>query len=240
LFQGIQAVGNAHAKKMSYLFFKKGLKKRCYWCSEDDRKELTDDHLPPDSIFPKEDREGLQLITVTLCKKCETLHHMSGDDNNFLRHMHLWASMRSGSDISRNLEECVKYSSFTKGEKIVQAEYLPVELSNGKIVQYPILKGGKEGILRVLDSIARGFYYRMKGEVIPEDVSPDFEFRPKGSYNPPINILTRMPPNVVKKHVFEFETNIYRKDTFRFLCWEFKFYNLDPLPIYYSYDINEQ
>jgi hypothetical protein len=181
----------------------------------------------------------LQLITVSICNKCKKHHQRSGnDDDNFIRHMRLWSSLSAGSDnIDKRLKECIECHRVTKAQEIVQAEFLHVTLSSGKTIDYPILKGGKEIIVRVLDSIARGFYYRMKGEVIPENISPDFEFRPKGSFNPPINILTRMPANVVKKHIFEFATNMYKEDKFRYLCWEFKFYNLDPFPIYYSYQV---
>jgi len=227
---------------MSYFFLKRNLKKCCYWCSEEDKGTLSDDHLPPKSIFPKEDRVGLQLITVKICETCKMLYGRKGeDDNTFIRHMRLWASMSLGSgEFLKRFEECIKYSAKAQDLRIVEAEYLQVELSNGKIMEYPILKGSKEGILRVLDSIARGFYYRMKGEFIPKDILPHYRLIPKDSYDPPINILTVMPRNVVKKGVFEFATNMYRSDSFRYLCWEFSFYNLWPLPIYYSYYMNSQ
>jgi len=67
---------------MSYPFFKEGLKKRCYWCGEDNKDKLTDDHLPPKSIFPKEERQGLQLITASICNECKKQHHRSGGRNN--------------------------------------------------------------------------------------------------------------------------------------------------------------
>jgi len=225
---------------MSYIFFKKGIKRRCYWCAEEDKNKLTKDHLPPESIFPKQERLDLQLITAPICHNCKKLHHISEDDNIFLRHMHFWSSLRSKSqDINRGLEELIKYTSLSKGKKIISAEYLNVELSTGEIVDNLILKGGKESILRVLDSIARAYYYRKKGDIIPLNVSPDFVFRPKGSYKPPFNILSKMPRVVIKKQVFEFAMNHfegeYEDRKFKYLCWEFKFYNLEPMPVYYSY-----
>jgi hypothetical protein len=121
----------------------------------------------------------------------------------------------------------------------VQAEDLQVELSTGEIIDYPILKGAKESISRVLDSIARAYYYRKTDDVIPIDVSPDYVFRPKGSYRPPFNILSKMPRVVIKRNVFKFAMNLFEGEhenrKFKYLCWEFQFYNLKPLPIYYSY-----
>jgi hypothetical protein len=221
---------------MSYIFFKKGIKRCCYWCFEEDKSKLSKDHLPPQSIFPKQERQGLQLITAPICHNCKKLHHISDDDNIFLRHMRFWASLSSGiDDASRRLKELIEYSSLSKGQEIVQAEDLQVELSTGEIIHYLILKGGKESILRVLDSIARAFHYRMRGEIIPTHISPDFKFKPEGSFNPSINLLTIMDPCVVKKQVFEFSPVLYEEAKFKYLCWEFKFYNLKPLPIYYSY-----
>lgn len=227
---------------MSYPFFKKGLKRCCYWCSQDDKRQLSDDHLPPKSIFPKEEREGLQLITAPICDKCKARRKRSGEDDEvFIRHMQLWASLRSGGkDTKKRLEHCIERHRSPKPSGIVPAEYLKVHLSTGGTVHYPILKGGKEVIVGVLNSVARGFYYRMSGEIIPEHIPPELRFRPRGSFTPPKNLLPVMTPCVVKKHVFEFSPVLYEEKRFNFLCWEFKFYNLDPLPIYYSYYLNRQ
>ena len=223
---------------MSYVFFKKGIERRCYWCYENDKAKLTKDHLPPDCIFPKQDRIGLQLITAPICNRCKVIHHTSDDDNNFLRHMHFWASLGSSSrDTHQKLQELIGYSSLAEDRGIVQAEYLDVELSSGQVVRYPILKGGSGSIARVLDSIARAFYYRMRGEIIPENVSHSFVFKPQKSFTPPMNLLQGMRPCVVKNHVFEFSPVLFQEEEFRYLSWEFKFYSLPPLPIYYYYDL---
>lgn len=129
---------------MSYIFFKKGIKKRCYWCSKEDGSQLTKDHLPPLSIFPKRERKGVQLITAPICNKCKSLHHKSEDDNIFLRHMLFWASQSSrNQNIDKDLERLIKNTSLSKYQKIIPAEYLIVELSTGEIVEYLILKGGE-------------------------------------------------------------------------------------------------
>jgi len=138
-------------------------------------------------------------------------------------------------DINKRIENCIRYTPLSKDQKIVQAEYIRIELSNGQIESYPVLKGGGEVIMQELDSIARAFYYRFRGEIIPEDVSPTFEFKPKDSFNPTNNPLTMMTPCIVKMNVFEFSPVLYEESNFRYLCWEFKFYNLKPLPIHYSY-----
>lgn len=222
---------------MSYPFFKKSLKKSCYWCFEDDKSKLTMDHLPPRSIFPRQEREGLQLATAPICNECKKRHRRSGmDDENFILHMRLWKEMSLGSvNIQGKLEKFLEYSSLTKDQKIVLADYHQFTLPSGKTVKHLILKGGREVIVGVLDSVARGFYYRMSGEIIPQDVAPNLEFRPKDSFTPSINPLTIMPLYVVKKDVFEFAPVLFQDETFRYFCWQFRFFNLDPLPIYYSY-----
>ena len=192
---------------------------------------------PPRSIFPKYERKGLQLATAPICNECKKRHQRSGeDDQNFMLHMLLWKEMARGSlNIQEKLERFLEHSSLIKDQRIVLANFHNFTLPDGKTVKYPILKGGKEIIIRVLDSIARGFYYRMTGEIIPEVVVPDFEFGPKGSFNYPINPLTGMPPYVVKDCVFEFAPVLCQDNRFRYLCWKFRFYTLEPLPIYYSY-----
>ena len=222
---------------MSYLFFKKDLKKRCYRCADDHRKDLSDDHLPPKNIFPKEERTGLQLITATICEKCKKLYQRTGEDDQvFIQHMRLWASLRTGGkDTKDRIEDCIKRDRLAKHSGIVLVEDLKITSSDGLSTHYPILKEGRPVILGVLDSIARGFYYRIKGEIIPQQVNPEFEFRPRGSFQPPFNLLTRMPTIVVKEGVFKFAMNFYSDNKLKFLCWEFGFYNLNPLPVYYCY-----
>jgi hypothetical protein len=227
---------------MSYPFFIRELERRCYWCSEDDKKKLTLDHLPPQSIFPKKTRNGLQLITAPICDRCKSEHHKNTDDDIFLRNMEFWSAMKSGNGkINEEIRNLAKRIPATKEQGIVLAESLKVKLPDEKLVEHFILRGSKEAIMRVLESIARGYYYRMRGEVIPENISPDFEFEAKGIFNLPHqdNPLNGMTPCVVKKDIFEFYPIIDNgEDDHRYLLWAFKFYNLDPLPIYYYYELS--
>jgi hypothetical protein len=201
---------------MKFVFFRKGIKKRCYWCLEEDKKKLTKDHLPPRNIFPKEERKGLDLITVSI----------------------LWKHLKSGSiNIDERLEKCLSRGSLVKDKLITEVRSLPVELSNGQIIQYPILTDGREIIRGVLDSTARGFYYLWNGEIIPKDVVPEFEFKPTNYFNFQENPLHFQNAAVVKKNIFEFKLLLAAGEKSKFLCFEFKFYNLEPLPIYYYYEI---
>jgi len=224
---------------MKFVFFRKGIKKRCYWCLEEDKKKLTKDHLPPRNIFPKEERKGLDLITVSICNECKKLYQRSGDyDYRFLCHILLWKHLKSGSiNIDERLEKCLSRGSLVKDKLITEVRSLPVELSNGQIIQYPILTDGREIIRGVLDSTARGFYYLWNGEIIPKDVVPEFEFKPTNYFNFQENPLHFQNAAVVKKNIFEFKLLLAAGEKSKFLCFEFKFYNLEPLPIYYYYEI---
>jgi len=222
-----------------YPFFKKGIKKRCYWCLEEDSTKLSKDHLPPDRIFPEHDREGLQLITATICDNCKQLHGRLGeDDSDFVCHMLLWQFLSSQNPLLKEkLESCLKHSRLARGRDIIDIEILTIHPSSGGTAQYPILRGGREVILRVLDNIARGIYYRMRGEIIPTLVMPETEFQPIDSFKALGNPLAIQSPCVVKKEVFAWKPILYEDGEVRFLCWEFKFYSLQPLPIYYSYTL---
>ncbi len=153
--------------------------------------------------------------------------------------MLLWANMNSPTtEIKNRLEKCLRTIA---GEKtIVETEKLSITLPSGEVEDYYVLKGCKEGIIRILESVARGVYYRMRGEIIPQNIVPDTEFKANENLN--INLLTAQAPCIVKKGVFEFKPILYENDDDgeRFLCWEFKFYNLKPFPIYYCYNVRNK
>ena len=107
---------------------------------------------------------------------------------------------------------------------------------------YPALPGKKQIIVRVLDAVCRGFYYRWTGEIIPKDVYPDLELKPKGhfaelptaEYNP----LLFQNPYIVARGIFEFKPVLFQDEEIRCLYWEFKFYSNIRLPVYYNYDLS--
>ncbi len=239
-FDYIEQFINSAQLRMAYKFFKKGTMNHCYRCLEGDQSKLSKDHLPPDKIFPEHERTGLQLISAKICGDCKGRFHRGGeDDNYFLCHMLLLANISSPStEIQMKLEKCLR--TLTKGQKILETEELSVTLPSGERQSYYVLKGGKERVLRVLDNIARGFYYRMRKEIIPEYVVLETEFT--ANENLKINLLPIQTACVVKKGVFEFKPILYENDDegAKFLCWEFKFYNPKPFPIYYRYNVRNK
>jgi 5-methylcytosine-specific restriction endonuclease McrA len=53
--------------------------KSCAYCHATD--DLTDDHIPPQNLFPKPRPSNLNLITVPACRKCNG--SASKDDEYF-------------------------------------------------------------------------------------------------------------------------------------------------------------
>ncbi|MBI4231618.1 hypothetical protein HY605_00175, partial [Candidatus Peregrinibacteria bacterium] len=181
----------------------------CVYCGS--KTNITSDHIPPKCLF--REREGLQLITVPACDKCNNFY---GKDDEYFR---IYVS----GDISRNEQgdklwyEKVMGSTFRRSPKlrknIVANISEDIKVSNGTASKKKKLNLDASRINNVLIRIVKGLYWHHYNECLPSNIL--FEVY----QNPPIDdgskdILLRTNLRMIGNEEFKYRYRRCDDDNF--------------------------
>lgn len=143
--------------------------KFCIYCGS--KKNVTDDHIPPKTLFSKP--RPSNLITIPSCQLCNS--GASKDDEYFRDMLIMREDLYNHPVVQKNLE--VVYRSFTYPNKKRYTDTLfsrmdlvdrftEVGLYIGK---YPIINIDLPRIRKVVNRIVRGLFYYELNRVLPFD-----------------------------------------------------------------------
>jgi len=133
---------------------------------------VTADHVPPRGIFPNPQPNGIKLITVPACEKCNG--GSSKEDEEFK----LFTSFKSGMDDAHclKLHESAKRTlanngrlkcEFQKNSKMVHM----TDPFTGLLTPMIELKYDAKPILKVTKKIIYGLHYHCFKKLLPQDVT---------------------------------------------------------------------
>jgi hypothetical protein len=146
----------------------------CVFCGSEG--EVTDDHVPPQCVFPEPRHPQVKLIKVPACQKCNG--GSSTDDEAFK----VFVSLKAGMDnqVSLKLHEStrrtVQKNQRIKRDILKNSErfYLPANVREG-FSEVSLLRFDPAPVRRVLRKVVLGLYYHHFGAIICNgvDVSID-------------------------------------------------------------------
>jgi hypothetical protein len=136
----------------------------CVFCAKEGL--VTDDHIPPQNIFPKPRNNNVGLIAVPACQICNG--GSAVDDEEFKLFISLKAGMTSdvGKKLHESTRRTVRHNQKLK-RRISDATriFLPTNAREG-FSEFSIVHGDLGPIKRVLRKLVLGLYFHHYGEVI--------------------------------------------------------------------------
>lgn len=195
---------------------------KCIYCG---RKALTTrDHVPPKCIFPKSSRQGLRLITVPACKKCNCVKFGQKMDEKFKDYLNWRCNDKGNTHLQKFRKSCNKTLSNNKKLKNEVAEKLE-KTPHGLVINIK----SKDVILaeRMIKRMIRAMFYHVKNRAIAKsvviEVSADV-----AKINQHMDLFKNIkvtPTNInVDKNIFYANYQMLSKNN-NFSLWEFCFYN---------------
>ncbi len=145
-------------------------KKRCVYCHSSE--DLTRDHIPPKSLFPKP--RPIDLITVNCCREC---HQEFTEDDQYFRNYLIFSRQCRWHAAARQLQEIGLRSlqdSNAGGSTTPSSTFLRQLLSNsaaGTVVPISGVTVGRDDkrIAAVLERIVVGLFWRENEIYLPFD-----------------------------------------------------------------------
>jgi hypothetical protein len=195
----------------------------CALCGE--APATTEDHLPPQAIYPKELREGIQLHWVPTCAECN--NGSSNDDEWFKAAMCFvgGATPEHEDAFVNSLASTVGHNN--KIAKQIFSTAANVSVSYGDGVAKPMVgvKFDEDRYNRIIEKIVRGLYWRQKQHalgksskvtVVPGDGLSREDARRWDQ------LMNCLPAHALNNNLFFYKCNISHDGT---STWGMQFFN---------------
>ena len=147
----------------------------CTYCGVE--SQVTDDHIPPRSIFPKQNRKDVNLITVPACLCCN--NGAKDDDEEFKVFVSMCVG-RDGQTRNQLLESVVR--TIAKNQrlkrKIIERTAEPFTPLTGWSTRLGVYSVAWEtqAARRVIARTIRGLYFHHYRTRLPKDVAVEIHF----------------------------------------------------------------
>ena len=145
------------------------------------------DHIPPKTIFPQPIPNGVELVTVPCCKRCNG--RASQDDKYFAAILSSSLAAQKRPEGIAVWERLVRGATWYREEKgfwkgIQQNIEIRERRSPGGILleALPAHTNYQPRFQRVLDRIVRGFFFKLRGRRVPDDFAVVVNESPKAAF----------------------------------------------------------
>lgn len=175
--------------------------KVCAICGGD---ATTDDHIPPQSLYPRPRRPNLRLHSVPACKRCN--NGASSDDEEFK--MIIGISTGEVQDNSDALVSSLQRTMAANNriDEVIRSGKRMISLDNGQFVQDQVIVSFEgSSYSKVVERMIRGLYWRQtkrplginaKVQVFdPKNLQPDIEHHLR-------DLLLDLPRHVLNDETF--------------------------------------
>lgn len=201
------------------------LPKECYLCGTRVAKP-EEDHLPPKCIFPR--KFWSHLISVPICNRCHDKRDK--DDEYFRDYISLWCGKNVPDEVHQK-----RLRSWEKGpaHKIGTMKNLKrtwITLTSNLTVPVYALRGEMKRINPVLECIAKGHYFSLRGKIIPESniqiAMTKAPFVPESNDPEARFWFNKTVLNEVIPGMFRFKLNCFQDENINNSNWFLEFYNV--------------
>ena len=207
----------------------------CYLCGEDVAKP-EEDHLPPKCIFPR--KYWSRLISVPICSGCHDKRDK--DDEYFRDYISLWCGTNVPQEVHDKRRRSWEKRAAHKIGTLKNVERTWITLPSNLTVPGYALKGEMKRIDPVLECIAKGHYFSLRGRIMPESntqiVMTKAPFIPESNDPEARFWFNKTVLNEVIPGMFRLKLNCFQDNNINKSNWYLEFYNLVQFFVQFSWE----